>query len=96
MVAGDKAFYDKLYTGLGDDGPWTAAELARSDYPRAAARIRPGNSVLDVGCGPAGLARLVPHTRYVGLDRSVEARKVAAEVRGATIAQHATTHPEKL
>ena len=25
MVAGDKAFYDKLYTGLGDEGPWTAA-----------------------------------------------------------------------
>ena len=94
MVAGDKAFYDKLYTGLGDDGPWTAAELARSDYPRAAARIRPGNSVLDVGCGPAGFARLVRHARYVGLDRSVEARKVGAEVRGETIAQHAATHPE--
>ena len=53
----------------------------RSDYPRIAALVQPGQSVLDVGCGPALFARHVPQARYVGLDQSIEARKVAADVR---------------
>jgi len=51
-------------------------------YARVAAEIKPGEKVLDVGCGPAGFARWVPQARYVGLEQSVEAQKVAADVRG--------------
>jgi SAM-dependent methyltransferase len=95
MIAGDKDFYEDLYGRLGVEGPWTGVPVERSDYPRAAALIRPGESVLDVGCGPAGFARHVPQARYVGLDQSAEARKVAADVRGETIAGHAKGHPSE-
>ena len=93
MVAGDKAFYDELYHPLGREGPWSGRVVERSDYLRAAALVQPGESVLDVGCGPATFARYVPTAGYVGLDQSVEARKVAADVRGETITEHADAHP---
>ena len=93
MIAGDKAFYDDFYGRLGRDGPWSGVVFERSDYPRIAALVQPGESVLDVGCGPAHFARHLPMARYVGLDQSVEARKAAADVRPDTIAEHARTHP---
>ncbi len=93
MIAGDKTFYDDLFGRLGEEGPWQAARVERSDYARVAAEIKPGEIVLDVGCGAAGFARWVPQARYVGLERSIEARKVDADVRQETIAEHAATHP---
>jgi SAM-dependent methyltransferase len=92
MIAGDQAFYDALYGRLGDSGPWTSHAIERSDYARAAALVMPGDKVLDVGCGPAGFSRHVAHARYVGLEQSPEARKVSADVRCETIAQHAAVH----
>jgi SAM-dependent methyltransferase len=92
MIAGDKAFYDDLYGRLGDTGPWRSKPAERSDYSRAAGLIAPGERVLDVGCGNAGFARHVPQARYVGLEQSPEARKVAADVRAQTIADHAAAH----
>jgi SAM-dependent methyltransferase len=92
MVAGDKAFYDELYVRLGEEGPWQGARVERTDYARVAAAVKPGEKLLDVGCGPAGFARWVPQARYVGLEQSVDARKVAADVRGETIADHAARH----
>jgi SAM-dependent methyltransferase len=91
-IAGDKAFYDDLYTRLGHEGPWTGTAATRSDYARAATFVRPDDKVLDVGCGAAAFARHIRAARYVGLERSVEARRVAAEVRGETIAEHAARH----
>jgi SAM-dependent methyltransferase len=93
MIAGDAQFYRDFYRRLGEGGPWTGAPVKRSDYPRAAALVNPGEQILDVGCGPAGFARLVPHARYVGLERSAEARKIVADVRDETIAEHAAAHP---
>src|SRR5260370_5241639 len=92
MIAGDKIFYDDLYGRLGRDGPWSGVVFERSDYPRIAALVQPGESVLDVGCGPANFAGHVPMARYVGLDQSAGASKVAADVRPDTIAEHAETH----
>jgi SAM-dependent methyltransferase len=91
MVAGDKRFYDDCYGRLGEGGPWTSAAIERSDYRRVAGLIQPGEGVLDVGCGPAGFARYVPHASYVGLDQSAKA-KVPADVRNETILEHAATH----
>ena len=93
MIPGDEAFYNKLYAGLGEVGPWQGRRVERSDYLRVASAIRPGETVLDVGCGTAGFARWVPHARYVGLERSPEAQKVVADVRAETIAEHAERHP---
>jgi SAM-dependent methyltransferase len=91
MVAGDERFYDDCYGRLGDRGPWTSAAIERSDYRRVARLIQPEESVLDVGCGPAGFARYVPHARYIGLDQSAAAN-VPADVRNETILEHAATH----
>jgi arsenite methyltransferase len=45
--------------------------------------IRPGDSVLDLGCGPANqlamIARLKPQTRFIGLDLSDEMLVLAQE-----------------
>lgn len=92
MIAGDDGFYDALYGRLGNSGPWTSDDIKRTDYVRAAALVKAGDKVLDVGCGPAGFALHVPHARYVGLEQSPEARKVSADVRGETVAQHAAAH----
>src|SRR5207237_5018928 len=67
--------------------------VERTDYHRAAALVAAGDCVLDVGCGPAAFARHVAHARYVGLEQSVEARKVDADLRSETIAEHAAAHP---
>lgn len=93
MIPGDEAFYNQLYTRLGEEGPWQGKRVERSDYLRVASAIKSGETVLDVGCGTAGFARWVPHARYVGLERSPEAQKVAADVRAETIAEHAERHP---
>ena len=92
MIAGDQAFYDDLYVKMGEEGSWTGAPVVRVDYQRVAAAIKPGQKLLDVGCGSAGFARWVPQARYVGLERSTEAPKVAADVRSETIAEHAGRH----
>jgi SAM-dependent methyltransferase len=92
MIAGDGEFYDDFYRRLGEGGPWRGKPAERSDYARVAALIKSGERVLDVGCGAAGFSRYLPHARYVGLERSAQARKTAADVRNETIAEHAATH----
>jgi SAM-dependent methyltransferase len=92
MIAGDQAFYDALYGRLGESGPWTSHAIERTDYARAAALVKAGSKVLDVGCGPAGFSRHVTHAHYVGLDQSPRTAKVPADVRCETIAQHANVH----
>lgn len=92
MIVGDRAFYDTLYGRLGDAGPWASDAGGRTDYARAAALVKPGDKVLDVGCGPASFFRYVPQALYVGLEQSPDAQKVSADVRCETIAQHAVVH----
>jgi SAM-dependent methyltransferase len=94
MVAGDKEFYADFYGRLGEEGPWQEVRVERSDYARVAAEIKPGERVLDIGCGPAGFARWVPQARYIGLERSEEARRLRldADVRHETVAEHAVGH----
>ena len=92
MIAGDAAFYDDLYVRLGKEGPWTTRHAEGFDYRRAAALVRPGDRVLDVGCGSAGFSRFAPQARYVGLDQSTVAG-AAADVRHESIADHARLHP---
>jgi len=44
------------------------ADLVRTLGPR----LDPGETVLDLACGDAGLARFLPEQRYVGVDASPE------------------------
>jgi SAM-dependent methyltransferase len=90
MIAGDKDFYADCYRRLGERGAWTRRPVERSDYRRVAGLIHPGQSLLDVGCGPAGLARYVPHARYRGLDQSAVAP--LANVCDESLLDHAKIH----
>jgi SAM-dependent methyltransferase len=91
MIPGNKDFYVDCYRRLGELGPWTSRPVERSDYRRVAGLIHPGQSLLDVGCGPAGLARYVPHARYRGLDQSAAAP--LANVCDESLLDHAKKHP---
>jgi SAM-dependent methyltransferase len=92
MIAGDAGFYRKLYPDWGKDGPWAAQAGERADYTRAAAMIKPGERVLDIGCGAGAFAAHVRHARYVGLDDHYTAPGAAADIRNESLAAHATTH----
>jgi 2-polyprenyl-3-methyl-5-hydroxy-6-metoxy-1,4-benzoquinol methylase len=100
-IAGDSAFYRDLYARFGRDGPWAENSATREDYARAAAMVRPGERVLDVGCGPASFAAHVPHASYVGLDDNYPAAgdpaagipvAGAADIRNETLAAHAAAN----
>jgi hypothetical protein len=94
-VEGDPAFYEAVYGRLGELGAWTRTLAQGHDYQRAAALVRPGDRVLDVGCGPALFARHVPDANYVGLEPSADAaHKGKADVRAETLTSHAAANQE--
>ena len=104
-LAGDASFYRNLYPRLSRDGPWSTAAAARADYSHAVARVRPGDRVLDVGCGAGAFAACVPTAHYVGLDSSYPGTApdtIAAsgggagpQIRRESLAAHAADHREE-
>nr|WP_280845047.1 class I SAM-dependent methyltransferase [Neoroseomonas nitratireducens] len=67
----------------------------RAEYPHAAARIRAGDAVLEVGAGAGAFARLIPGARYLGLDPNPSAHAATgAPVVAEPLAGHAARHPE--
>lgn len=90
---GDAAFYEALYRRLDAGGRVRAAGRDRAEYPHAAARIRPGDAVLEVGAGAGAFARLIPGARYVGLDPHPGAHAAPdAAIRAESLADHAGAH----
>lgn len=90
---GDGAFYEALYRRLDAGGRLRAAGRDRAEYPHAAARIRPGDAVLEVGAGAGAFARHIPEARYVGLDPNPGAYASAgAGVRAESLADHVAAH----
>lgn len=95
MLPGDEAFYRDLYR-LGDfHRALSAAGLTRTEFRRVAEMLRPGEKVLDVGCGEAGLARHLPHAIYVGLETHSDATAAGPDIRNETVAEHAASHAEE-
>lgn len=91
---GDGAFYEALYRRLDAGGRVRAAGRDRAEYPHAAARIRDGDAVLEVGAGAGAFARLVPGARHVGLDPNPDAHADrAADIRAEHLADHAAANP---
>jgi SAM-dependent methyltransferase len=95
MLVGDEAFYLELYRRGDFHRVLTASSLARTEFRRVAEIARAGETVLDVGCGEAGLARHLPHATYVGLDPHSYPRASEPDIRNETISQHAAAHPEE-
>jgi cyclopropane fatty-acyl-phospholipid synthase-like methyltransferase len=92
-VEGDAAFYEALYRRLDAGGRVRAAGRDRAEYPHAAARIRPGEAVLEVGAGAGAFARLIPGARHVGLDPNPSAyADTAADIRAESLADHAAAN----
>jgi SAM-dependent methyltransferase len=95
MLAGDDVFYLDLHR-RGDFGRMLGSpQLARAEFRRLAELARPGEKVLDVGCGEAALAPYLPHVAYVGLDPHPHATAAEPDIRCETIAQHAASHPDE-
>ncbi|MEX0885898.1 MAG: class I SAM-dependent methyltransferase [Phycisphaeraceae bacterium] len=72
MVMDEADQVDEYLAAGVDDGAMTATHLLHSAH--AAALIRPGDRVLDLGCGPGTqliqLAELCPDAEFVGVDLS--------------------------
>lgn len=90
---GDAAFYEALYARLDAGGRVRRAGRDRAEYPHAAARIRDGDAVLEVGAGAGAFARLVPRARYIGLDPNAAAyASPEATIVAQSLEAHAARH----
>ena len=94
MIAGDRDFYRNLYPAWTRDGPWSPAARPRADYGRAAALIRAGDRVLDVGCGAGAFAACIPHATFIGLDDNYPATGATTDIRNESLAAHSAAHPQ--
>lgn len=88
-LGGDPDFYRQFYRRLVERQVWSRNAI-RTEFEHAAARIRPGDRVLDVGCGEAAFRRLIPQARYVGLDPGADGG--IPGVSDATLADHIRDH----
>lgn len=93
MLPGDEVFYRELHRRWDFQRVLAAPGLARPEFKHLAEIVRPGEQVLDVGCGEGGLARHLPHATYVGLDPNFSATAVVPDIRNETAAAHAASHP---
>ena len=95
MLAGDDAFYVELHRRGDFNRILSAARYARAEFTRIAELVRPGDKVLDVGCGGGALASYLPGATYVGLDPNPHATAAQLDIRCETVARHAASHPEE-
>jgi len=95
MLAGDEAFYVDLYRRRDFNRALRAPGLARAEFRRVAELVRPGEKVLDVGCGEGSLARHLRQITYVGIDPHHYATAADPDVRSETVAQHAALYAQQ-
>lgn len=80
LIALNQSFYDGFATTFSNSRAGTEPGLAR-----VVAQISPHARVLDLGCGQARLAWLIPSTcTYVGVDSSREMLRIATEALPST------------
>jgi len=92
-LPGDEAFYLELYRRGGFHRALNVPGLVRVEFTRLAELVRPGEKLLDVGCGDGGLARHLSQAVYVGLDPHRYAANREPDIRNETVAAHAISHP---
>jgi SAM-dependent methyltransferase len=87
LVEGDRDFYTELYTRRFALALWDWNAMWR-EFDLAAKRIRPGDRVLDVGCGFGTFRAFIPQARYVGLDPNFAFESDLADIRPERLSQH--------
>lgn len=74
-IAGAPDFYRGLFRRVGADAHLARHAATRGDFLAGAAVVRPGDTVLDVGCGAGDFAAHVSTARYVGIDTAAPAQR---------------------
>lgn len=87
MLEGDNEFYSQYYAYLLKHKLW-AEDSVREEFKMAARNVKPGDKVLDVGCGFASFRGVVPQADYVGLDPNFAEGSGLDYVRNETLQQH--------
>jgi SAM-dependent methyltransferase len=90
---GSSRFYETLYRRVGAHEDIVRQADTRGDFLAAAALVRPGDAVLDVGCGHGGFARVVPQARYQGIEPHGAPPPGAPPILQETAAEHAARRP---
>jgi SAM-dependent methyltransferase len=93
MLSGNEGFYRDLYRQLDLHRRLTTPGLARTEFQIIAKLVRPGQKILDVGCGEGGLAQCLANVSYVGLDLHFSPVAGGPNVRNETVAEHAVSQP---
>ncbi|MBX6374269.1 MAG: class I SAM-dependent methyltransferase [Acetobacteraceae bacterium] len=94
-VEGDAAFYGGFYRYWQVHAKIGRTAGERVEYRAAAAHVRPGDRVLEIGAGSAAFARHLPEgAHYVGLDPHAGEYLGAEGIRAETVEDHAAHHSE--
>ena len=91
-LAGDPEFYRQFYGTLIERKIWSRDSI-RNEFERAALRVRPGDRVLDVGCGDAAFRHLIPAARYLGLEPT--STGAIEGVSAQPLAEHVVDHADR-
>ena len=91
MIEGDHEFYTGLYRRLGFLETWWL-DHTRNEFKLAARHIKPGDRVLDVGCGSGAFRNAVPKASYVGLEPNFAEGRGIDYIRNETLADHLAAH----
>lgn len=59
------------------------ANAARRRFINAHVRARPGDKIIDIGCGPAQMLAWLPDVRYIGIDPSEDYIQAARRAHGS-------------
>jgi cyclopropane fatty-acyl-phospholipid synthase-like methyltransferase len=92
-VTGSESFYEKL-----QKFDWYYLD-DKAEYACASQFIKESDSVLEIGSGKGAFAKKIKTQRYVGLEFSQEAQRLASmngiSILSESIQDHAIAHPEK-
>jgi 2-polyprenyl-3-methyl-5-hydroxy-6-metoxy-1,4-benzoquinol methylase len=87
---GDHGFYSTFYDRVDAHARFTPKRQKnwRHEFDMAAAYVKPGDKVLDVGCGYASFRGAIPEAQYMGLDPNFADEDPLKTVRNQTIEDH--------